>query len=462
MPIAVNEPNDEIKALRKQWSVLDALLGGTPAMREGGCHLLPKWPNEEQAAYNARLATATLFPAYRRTVGVMAGKPFSKTLTLKDAPPQIEAWAEDIDRQGVSLHTFAAEMFEESFHGLAGILVEYPRVGENAPATVADAEAAGLRPYWVRVKHGQILGWRATMTAVGLRLTQLRLKETVDEPDGDWGTKPVDQVRVLEPRMWRTFRKDKDGNWVENESGITTLDVVPFVPVYGFRRGFMVGEPPLADLAYLNVKHWQSQSDQDTILHVARVPILAVIGVEDETWQLTVGASTAVKLPPQGDMKFVEHSGAAIAAGQSSLEALEQQMIQTGAELMVKKPGARTATESSNDAEANKSDLQRLAENFADALDQALWLTAQYARLGDKAGNVQLFDDYGAATLSDASAQLVKDLQMAGLISKETAIKELQRRGVLSADIDPADELEAAAADGPALATVPDPMANAA
>jgi hypothetical protein len=38
----------------------------------------------------------------------------------------------------------------------------------------------------------------------------------------------------------------------------------------------MMGISPLRDLAYLNVKHWQSQSDQDTILHVARVPILAI------------------------------------------------------------------------------------------------------------------------------------------------------------------------------------------
>jgi hypothetical protein len=56
---------------------------------------------------------------------------------------------------------------------------------------------------------------------------------------------------------------------------------IPFVPLYGWRR-LHVGISPLRDLAYLNVKHWQSQSDQDTILHVARVPILALIG-GDET-----------------------------------------------------------------------------------------------------------------------------------------------------------------------------------
>jgi hypothetical protein len=72
-------------------------------------------------------------------------------------------------------------------------------------------------------------------------------------------------------------------------------------------------------------------------------------------------------------------------------------MIQAGAELLVKKPGQRTATESANDAEANKCDLQRIVEDFEDSLDQALQMMADYAKLG-KGGNVTLFKDFGAAT----------------------------------------------------------------
>lgn len=42
------------------------------------------------------------------------------------------------------------------------------------------------------------------------------------------------------------------------------------------------GKPPLIELAHLNVKHWQSQSDQDNILHVIRVPILVRIGIQTQ------------------------------------------------------------------------------------------------------------------------------------------------------------------------------------
>jgi hypothetical protein len=85
----------------------------------------------------------------------------------------------------------------------------------------------------------------------------------------------------------------------------------------------------------------------------------------------------------------------------------------------------------------------------------ALDFMAQFARL-PSGGNVSLFKDYGAATLSDASAQLVQTLQQGGLLSKVTALKELQRRGVLSPDIDVDEELAAAEADGPAMGTLTD------
>lgn len=461
MTLAVNDQSPEVRELAREWPMLEALLAGTSAMRAQGTALLPKWPAETDEAYRARLNTATLFPAYRRTVGVMSGKPFSKPLTLTDADARIEKWAEDIDLQGVSLHSFAAEMFHGTIGlGVAGILVEYPRTEPGRRMTVAERDRAGLRPYWVRIKHNQILGWKSAVVAGRLMLTQLRLLETHEEPDGPYGVKLVPQVRVLTPGAWEIWRQTgQNKEWVLADSGTTTLREIPFVPLYGMRSAFMVGRPPLLDVAYLNVKHWQSQSDQDTILHVARVPILAAKGVPDD-FELQVGAASAANLGdnPHAELAFVEHSGAAIEAGDKSLIALRDQMVQAGAELLVKREsGDVSATEAGNDAEANKSDLQRIAENYEDALEQALVYTAMYASIDvSRAGNVSLFSDYGAATLSDATAQLVVDLNSRGILSNETTIREMQRRGVISEDIKPEDELEKARQDGPKLGELTD------
>lgn len=451
MPLAVNQRSPEVEAMAEEWPTIDALLAGTRGMRAAGERLLPKWPNEDAGAYRARLATATLFPAFRRTLGVMAGKPFAKQMTLsEETPPKIVEWSDDIDMQGTNLHSFCAGLMEEAIgYGIAGVLVDYPKT--NGVRTLADERAAGARPYWVHVRHHQILGWRTERRAGQLYIAQLRLMEADEEPDGPYGVKAVDQVRVLEPGRWATYRADSKGEFVLHEEGTTTLDIVPFVPFYGRRKGFMVGESPLIDLAHLNVKHWQSQSDQDTLLHVARVPILVAKGVED-SFELTVGGSAAVKIANHdGDLKFVEHSGAAIGAGADSLKALEEQMIQTGAELLVAQPGQRTATEASNDAEANKSELQAIVERFEDSVDMALYLMARWASMDD-GGSANLFKDF--TTLSAESAQAIVQMYQAGMISKATALREQQRRGVLAADIVVEDEIEAVEADGPGLGLV--------
>lgn len=427
-------------------------------MRERGEAYLPKWPNEEEDGYKARLRTATLFPAYRRTVDVMAGKPFAKPLTLGDIPEaqlkQWEPWTDDIDRQGVSLNVFASEMLTEAIgHGFAGIYVDMPpaaNVATNASGQVTRAAEtkAGMRPYFVRVMHHQILGWRLNENGA---LALLRFRECAEIADGEYGTQFAYRVRVLRPGSWELWERLGEKEYTQIAAGTTSLKAIPFVPVYGKRKAYMVGTPPLIDLAYLNVKHWQSQSDQDTILNVARVPILAMIGADDET-HLTVGATSAVKLPINAEMKYIEHSGAAISAGAESLVALEEQMTQTGAELLVQKPGQRTATEDANDTEGNKCDLQRLAEQFEDSLDQALAFAGQY--VGMEAPKVTLFKDYGAATLSDASAQIIVAMQQGGIITKKTAITEQQRRGILSPDIDPEVEIAEAEAEGPPPGTL--------
>lgn len=394
----VNDVSPSIAAMQGEWKLVEALMAGTKAMRALGELALPKWPNEDPDAWEKRRDTATLFPAYRRTVSVMSGKPFSQPLIYEpDVPPQIKDWCEDVDREGVNLHVFAAEMFAESFYGLAGILVEAPppiQTGGRAP-TRAEQEMAGVRPYLVRVKHDQILGWRTESVGGRRVLAQLRIMEHVSEAVGDFGQKTIEQVRVLEPGLWMTYRKTEKGEWVQHEAGTTSLSYVPFVPIYGLRTGFMAGAMPLIDLAYLNVKHWQSQSDQDTILHVARVPILSLM-TDDPNAAVTVGAASAVRLGLGAKLEFVEHTGAAIGAGQTALDALEEQMVQAGAELLVKRSGSRTATESANDAEGNRCDLQRMVETFEDSLDAALQMMADLAGL-PTGGHVSLYNDFGAA-----------------------------------------------------------------
>jgi hypothetical protein len=468
MTTQVNTPSDAVTKMRKRWSLAKDLMGGTEAMREAGKRHLPQWPKEEDDAYASRLGASTLLPTFQRTVRVMSAKPFSKQLTVTDPHPIVEKHVKDIDRQGNTLHAFASEAFPRILaNGLHGVLVEYTKVlpdpveGEEAQPVPTLADAAGARPYFIAIDAWSVLGWRDESLDGIDSLSQLRLCEDAMVPDGEFGEALVERVRVLEPGGWRLFEKRSDaGDFIEVKRGISTFPgaTIPFVPFYGVKEGFMLGKSPLLELGYLNVKHWQSQSDQDNILHVARVPILAAFGVGDED-TIVVGASVIKLDNAEADVKYVEHTGKAIEAGQASLDALEGQMLQIGAELLIKKPGGqRTATESNSEADANKSDLQRLVEQFEASLDRCLLFMAQWVDAGaTSGGSAQLFKDFGAATLTDASAQIIISLATLGLIARETALKEMKRRGLLAADIDEAEELLKAKEEGPLLPAAPEP-----
>lgn len=453
-PFAVS---DAIKAMRAEWAITEPLMGGTLAMRKAGQALLPKHPAEEDDAYATRLGVATLFPAYSETVVSMTDRVFAEPIQLgDDIPDELKEFASDIDRQGNDLSAWGVNWFRVGLsYGLSHALVEYPKA--DGVRTKAEEDAAGLRPYVVMIHPMQVLGWRDD----GTKLTQFRYLETVTEDDGDFGVKIIEQVRVLEPGTWKIYRKTKDGHSIHDE-GVTSLNVIPLVTFYTKRVGLMCAKPLMMELAHLNIKHWQSQSDQDNILHVARVPMLAVIGPTQNhdsngnllPFQLVVGTGAATVLPMNADMKFVEHGGKAIEAGRQSLLDLIDEMRMAGAKLLRKdQSGTKTATQAQEDASQETSPLMRMAHHFADCIAQIFQLMANYRNLPE-GGHVEIKGNFDIDHAPETSIPSLVNMANSSLLSHETLFSEMQRRGVISDEFDWADERARIEEQGPALGSM--------
>src|ERR1017187_954499 len=93
-----------------EWPMLEGLVGGTKAMRDAGRKFLPQFPKESPDSYRNRLNTATLFPAFARTCGVMAAKPLARPINIMDVPAEFDDWFDDIDRSGTDLHGFCSRL----------------------------------------------------------------------------------------------------------------------------------------------------------------------------------------------------------------------------------------------------------------------------------------------------------------------------------------------------------------
>ncbi|MBX5238636.1 DUF4055 domain-containing protein [Rhizobium sp. NLR22b] len=438
------------------------LMGGTAAMRKAGKVYLPQEPAEDEAAYKNRLSRTFLFNGFKKTVKDMAGKVFTKPVQMgKDVPAQLQEYAENIDLTGQGLNNFAYAIFEGGMvDGISYILVEMPPA--NPEATRADDIASGRRPYLVHIEACKILGFKSKLIEGRQVLTQVRILETAteDNPEDEFAEVCIPQIRVFDRTdlgvvTFRVYREQKGKRnkveWVQVASGSISLKDIPLVPVYANRTDYMMGEPPLADLAFTNEAHWQSSSDQRNILHVARVPMLFAKGF-DEADTLVVGANSFTRSSNENaDMKYVEHTGSSISAGRDDLKDLEFQMQTLGLELLIPKPGGQSATGAVIDQGKINSPLAMMADNLKDALEQAFGYMAQYAGMGtDAGGSLTVNTDFGITLRDAADLQTLLAAVNAGQISRETFLRELMRRGVLM-EIEPDDEMERIEQDGEAL-----------
>ena len=436
-----SDPSAKLPAVDRMqgyWDIVDPLMGGTQAMRAAGTKLLPQYPAEADDTYKDRLALSTLLPAYAETVSSSTSRVFAEPLQLgEDIPEPIKLLSADIDLGGNDLNSWSVEWFREALaKGLCHAMIEHQPTrdaeGNKLYKTVAEEQAAGVRPYAVIIKPGQVLGWRLD----GGRLAQVRYMESVEVADGDFGVKCVDQVRVLEPGVWKTYRKpDGGGAWELFDQGSTSLKYIPWVTFYTGRTGPMTAKPPLLELAHLNVKHWQSQSDQDNLLHVARVPLLFVF-TDNEEFQLTISSASATRMPKDGNAKYVEHTGAAITAGRDSLNDLVDDMRMAGAKLLQKdKQAVKTAAQANEEAAQELSPLARLAGQFADCIAQLLQILADYGELGD-GGHVEMRGNFDSDFAPEVSLPNLISMANSGKLSDETLYSEMQRRGVISDELD--------------------------
>lgn len=457
----VATPMQSHARMATKWRLLATTMAGTEAMRKAGEEFLPRHPYESEDAYSRRRKRAVFDNYVRRTHEALVGKAFRKVPKFKeDVPEPIVKMAEDMDLAGSAMHVVARNWFgkavEKGFSLLLVDAVEPTPVPEGKTRTKADDEREGIRPFWRVVDAEDLLF--ATYEVVGgkLQFTEARIYEPTVVPDG-WGEKLVERIRVLTPGAFELYERRKargagqKDRWVKVGDGAMGVDYIPLVPFYAVasKDGPFEATPCLEGLAHLNVKHFQSSSDQQNALTTARFPILAGSGVghldaQGSNLTIEVGPNKALLTSqPEGRFYFVEHSGAAISAGQDDLESLEEKMASFGAEYLRKKVGEVSATGRALDSSEAISQLQSWGLDFKDAIELALKYTADWLSLGeDEGGSVEYaiasdVEGGDAAQLSTLDAARAR-----GDISRKAWVAEMKRRAVLGEDYDEAKDRE--------------------
>lgn len=418
---------------------------------------LPKAPGEEDINYSDRLARSVFFNAFGRTVEGLTGLIFRKDPKLGDDVPEqiVEAW-ENVDLAGTHGDVFLRDIEADALTvGHAAILVEFPDVGDNPPDRKEERE--NVRPYLVPIRKENIMSWRETIEDGRIILQQIVLREFTEAPVGAYGVARVVSYRVLERTVvddvpvvtWETMRVSKQNAVIPIAEGTYVNQVeIPIseVPTSG-RKALFVSRPPLVDVAYLNVAHYQMWSDYAWSIHKTNVPIFVVTGEsnldEDGNTVVTVlGGNNALWLPDvQAKAQYVSHSGDALESSKTALDDLKSEMGTLGlAMLSPQKRSAETAEAKRLDKSTSDSALSVTARGLQDCVERVLGFWARYLKIDSGGGSIEINRDFEGLLMEASVMTAYATLVNAGFPPR-MVLDALKRGGRILEDTD-LDELE--------------------
>jgi len=382
------------------WEIMKAVSEGTKYLRDNSEIFLPLEPREDAEAYQSRVDRAVFSPFTQRLIRAATGLVLRKPITLTGDPYWTDMFKMDVDGCKSDLDEYARRVLMCSLtYGQSHILVDYP--APSGAVSLAEERQQNRRPYWIEIDPNNVYGWRLDRESNYGSLIQVRIGEKAVLPDGDFGEKIYDQIRVIEPGNYRVFRKKEtvdelyeedmgiyptdmsspavEKDFKQVESGEFSLGEIPLVTIYSGKVDNMTSKPPLLDIAYLNLAHFQRQADLIHSLHVASQPMLVMEGYDDQTKDLAISVNYAMATQPGNKIYYVEPASSAFDAQSAEIKELQMQMATLGiSTLSQQKFVAESADARRLDRVDTNSMLAMVSMELEQKLQKAFNLSAEY------------------------------------------------------------------------------------
>ena len=399
--------------MTKSWEIMKAVSLGTEYLRDNSQAFLPLEPREDYDAYLSRVNRAVFSPYTQRLVRAATGLILRKPITVIGDPYWTDVFVKDVDGCGSDLDEYARRnLICALTYGHSNTLVDFP--APTGAISLAEERQQNRRPYWIEVDPANIYGWRLDREVNYGKLIQVRIAEKAVVPDGEFGEKVFDQIRVIEPGEYKIYRRKEttkdmytqDESFAGNfdspsdekdyelvESGDFSLGEIPLVTVYAGKTDTMTSKPPLLDIAYLNLAHFQRQADLIHSLHVASQPLLVMEGWDDQTKDMAISVNYAMATQPGNKIYYVEPAASAFEAQAAEIQELQLQMATLGiSTLSQQKFVAESADARRLDRVDTNSMLSMVSLDLEQKMQKAFNLSADY--LGIEPPEVKISRDF--------------------------------------------------------------------
>lgn len=432
----VNQMRADVSAMLPKWTRCRDCNGGRDAILAAGDKYVPELSDTEPKANKAYRERGSFFNAMKRTVGGMNGAIFQQAPQVV-VPDTFMSYLNDITLSNVPFETFVTDAGAEIFlTGRCGVLVDMPSV-----------LGTDNRPYCVSYTAESMVNWRVEARNGNDVLTLLVLSEAVNMPN------PGDPFTVTKIVQFRVFNLDDTGACVRTiyrqkadaqgkvdqnsdyevfETPVTlvrkgaALTFIPFIFMGALHPTPELEDPPLLDLADVNLAHWRNSVDYENGLHMVGLPTPWVAGGKfnaDE--KVKIGPTTVWLLDVNGNAGMVEFSGAGLKAFTDGMDEKKKQMATLGARMLEDSPTvAETASavklRHSGETASLKTVAQSIELGFKLVLQIVVWWAGTVPTPQDAPVTVELNKEYLSVRASPQEIQVALTALQSGEISFAT------------------------------------------
>lgn len=407
--------------------------------------------------YQAYLTRARFLNATGRTLFGMLGVVFGKPVTIKLAG-QLTELETNADGKGQPLTQLMRDMVSETLKSGRGYLL--PDFTGSGEQTITTQGQAMLRFF----SATQIINWRESNNKTTLVVFQYT--ENIDD---------ANEFQNRERTVWLELRMIEGvahaRRWTQDTGGSMYLasnsTQTPLVPMRDMSGqplteipGCWLGaenndaEPdaaPLADIASLNIGHYQADADVVEAARLVGMPTLVISGLT-QAWAdkylkngCYVGSTQGILLNETASAQILQAQETN--ASTNLKEQRTKEMAQLGAKLIERGTAARTATQASYEAETDNSVLSLAAGNVEQCMNKAL---KDMALMINGNGEVQINQRYDIATVDAPVLTALMGMVQNGALSLHNFIRYQQSIGLVSAD-QKVEEIESEIRDQPPL-----------
>ena len=389
----VETQHKDYQRMLPKWQRCRDCVSGQDAIHDAGETYLPRLTDQSDDDYKAYKNRAQFYNCFWRTVAALSGMMFRKNPIVK-CSENIAEMLNDVNLSNITFDVFAYQIaIEIMTTGRVGVLIDYPNQQVQG-MTLAEASRLNLRPTMQQYRAETIINWRTARINNVNKLVLLVLTEDLVTIEGDGFVEKYETVyRVLDlvddskyrVRLFRVNDKKENeqiGDDLYPMMNGKNIDFIPFIFIGIDDTTPPVDEPPLIDLADVNIAHYRLDADHKHGLHFTGLPTPVISGyTPPEGSSLYIG-STAAWVFPDSNAKaeYLEFTGQGLAAIKEEKASLENQMAILGARLLASE---KKATETAQTAQIHRAGESSVLSAIANTISSGLtWALNVFSKWG--------------------------------------------------------------------------------